>query len=315
MSSAALYSYLCGPLLGIEGLCRLVVGFAREFEAELNTQCVVLKSYRAMVELPDDRLAISVVDKIFIVDVRTGQTLHTLPDNAFSMVVCGDTFATGSFRKTMRTWDVSTGVCTSTRHIEGVLFDIMPGYGAYNLCALPNFKMALYAFVDSQVRVWDMATGICLYTIQTQNKKRVLRAAALPDGKLVLAVEHILYVYDDGKFAFKRRAPTKKYVSQLRVSGQYLVSSSQDDTVHVWDTKTMTLIFTFVDVMHDHMAMLPEGKIALVPVSNNQQVKIHDLQGALLNTIQRSSAVKDLLPLSGDRLLTTHVNGDLCTWS
>ena len=319
MSSAALYAYLSdGPLLGIDGLCRLVVSFAREFEAELNTQCMMLKPYRAITDLSNDLLAISAVDKILVVNLHTNETLHTLADNTFSMVMSGDVFVTSSFRKTLRTWDVSTGLCTSTRAIEGGS-EIMPGYGAYNLCALSGGstgpKMALYAFMDSQVGVWDMTTGVCLYTIQSRNKKRVTHVAPLPDGKLVLAVEHILYVYDDGKFAFKRRVPTKKYVNQLRVSGPYLLSSTRDDAVHVWDAHTMTLIITFRDVMPDRVAMLPEGKIALVPVSNTRQVKIHNLQGALLNTIQRASSVKDLLPLSGGRLLTAHVNGDLCTWS
>ena len=332
MHRAEIHKWLFdGPLVGIGGLCSIVMEFAREFEGRLKTRLTGAERCRSIIELPDDRIALSMFDQITIVDLRSQQRVHSIPEvleNSSGMVMCGDELVTSSHGLKVSSWHLLTASRTSVRGIPNG-HQIMPGYGAYKLCSLPNCKMALYSCAEGTVRVWDMATGAYLYDITALNKKTIRSVAALPDGRLVVAVNHILYVYDDGEFCFKRRVPTKKTVTHLRVGGKWFASSGRDHMIHVWDAENLTLQFAIPNVtthegQPNSFAILPEGKLAAIV--ENRHVCMYDLHngGQLLQTLTRphitptrqlAYGVMAIVPLQRGQLLTHHADGEVCTWS
>jgi WD40 repeat protein len=81
----------------------------------------------------------------------------------------------GSNDKTLRVWDVSTGVCEL--ELEG------HDEGVYRVCMLPDGRIVSGSW-DKTIRVWDTLTGACERVLQGNNHW-AKSMCVLPDGRIV----------------------------------------------------------------------------------------------------------------------------------
>ena len=70
----------------------------------------------------------------------------------------GKTLASGSFDKTIKLWDTSTGECLQT--LQGHTDRIK------SVSISQNNKMVASGSDDTTVKIWDISTGKCLQTLQ-----------------------------------------------------------------------------------------------------------------------------------------------------
>ncbi len=304
--SLALRCALSGPLAGIAGL----VDHVRDYVGEFTGEFVVMQKVgnRDMLALPDGRIATRAGrDIIMLVNPKTGEQGATIPILALHWGVFGDQLATTSNDLTWRTWDLTTGLCTSQR----LLTKYRNGFFAsYDFCALTRKnQVALFGNGEMFVKVMDMSTGVYLYSLD-KLQGTPTTAVCLPDGRLVVAVKHLMHVFDDDQFVCKLKHPSKAYVSKLITDGRWLLAKMSDGVFAVWDIPTLKMVRMFPSRLH-------------VAIVNGQLVTadhtyMHIYRSAQdpepYKTLDLDSVVTGLVTLPNCRLVSCHADGNVCVW-
>jgi hypothetical protein len=167
------------------------------------------------------------------------QTLRGHRDALLTAAVSpdGKLAATGSYDQSIRLWDLSTG--KESRILSGhngPVFDV-----AFD----PTGRLLASASGDRTVKLWDVAKGERLDTF-SQPLKEQYSVAFMPDGRHVIAggVDSRIRVW---KLSDSAKEGTNELVEslfahdgpilRLAVSrdGRWIVSSSEDRTIKVWD--------------------------------------------------------------------------------
>jgi WD40 repeat protein len=136
--------------------------------------------------LPDGRLASSAGKNIRIWNhvsldnkFRLGEYVSVLEghtDDVTGLAVMPGRLASRSTDKTVRVWDINTGVCLLTLVHRDVIF---------NLAVFPDGRLATSSF-DDVISVWDTKTGELLASMKIPGHYAEV-LTVLPDGRLASA--------------------------------------------------------------------------------------------------------------------------------
>jgi WD40 repeat protein len=179
------------------------------------------------------------------------QTLHGHRDTMLTAAISpdGKLAATGSYDQSIRLWDTSSGkeLRVLNGH-NGPVFDL-----AFD----PTGRLLASASGDRTVKLWDVAKGERLDTF-SQPLKEQYAVAFLPDGRRVIAggVDSRIRVW---RLSDSAKEGTNEIVEslfahdgpilRLAVSrdGRWIVSSSEDRTIKVWDATHYEQVARFAD--------------------------------------------------------------------
>jgi WD40 repeat protein len=207
---------------------------------------------------------------------------HTASVTSVALHADGRRAVTGSWDKTVRVWDLDTGVCLRT--LEGHT------YGVNSVALHADGRRAVTGSQDRTVRVWDLDTGACLRTLEGHTNE-VYSVALHADGRCAVtgSHDHTVRVWDLDTGACLRtlEGHTDRVNSvALHADGRRAVTGSHDHTVRVWDLDAGSCLKT----LEGHtgpvysVALRADGRRA-VTGSMDATVRVWDLDtGACLRT-------------------------------
>ena len=180
-----------------------------------------------------------------IVDVSTGQKLHTLrghTDWFYSMAFSADDqyALTGSIDNTAKLWDVATGreVFTIRGHSSSIR----------SVAFSPDGNYILTGSADRTARLWEVATGMEVRRWRA-HMHRVLSAAFSPDGRYVVTGSQDgtakLWDFAVGEGHVFRGHSGEIYGTAFSPDGKHALTSSLDLTARLWDIGTGKELLTF----------------------------------------------------------------------
>jgi WD40 repeat protein len=240
--------------------------------------------------LPDEQHALSASrDKtVKLWDSATGTCLRTLQGHEYMVTSIvglpdGQRALSGSLDQTVKLWCLATGECLHT--FIGHRYSI----GAITL--LPNGTQFLSAGFSIpgdalELKVWDIATGACLHTFHKYGDKSgsmvISNMVVLPHTNHVLCgLGDALTLLDltTGEHIHTLRH-NDSFVTSVAVlsDGQFVLSTSEDQTLKLWQIATGALTHTLyghTDWVTDG-AVRVDGKVAL-SASKDCTLKVWEL--------------------------------------
>ena len=242
-------------------------------------------------------------DGIKIWNIENGECLKTLPEQetgVFSIDFSpdGKELVSGSPDTTIKMWDVETGK----------LLQSLPGLNKLtsSVSFSPNGKLlansnggVTYKDKEEVVKIWEFKDGKWQH-IQTltENKASVRFISFSPDSqKLVCCVSlyddsqkyHPIKIYDVNTYEFKTLEGHISLIlsTAFHADNQRLVSSSEDETIKVWDINTGKCLKTLYGYTDWQLAIAfhPNGEI-LASGDNNATVRLWNIKtGKCLKTL------------------------------
>ena len=200
----------------------------------------------------------------------------------------GKQLASGSYDKTIKIWDVTTGkVLNTLKGHEGLVNSV--GFS-------PDGKQLASGSDDKTIKIWDMTTGKVLNTLKGYEGS-VNSVGFSPDGK------QLAYGSDDRTIKIwdvttgKVLKGYEGVVTSVGFSpdGKQLASGSDDKTIKIWDVTTGKVLNTlpserYANKGHESsvnsVVFSPDGK-QLASGSLDNTIKIWDMtRGKVLNTLK-----------------------------
>jgi WD40 repeat protein len=268
----------------------------------------------AVAALPDGKRAISGSEDnaLKLWDLETGQCLRTLQGVRLPVAVSpdGKRALSGSEDNALKLWDLETGQCLGTLH----------GHtdSVYAVAVLPDGKRALSGSHDKTARLWDLDTGRCLRAFKGHTGG-VTAFAPLTDGKRALSGSHDhtlrLWNLETGQClrTFKGHTGSVHGIAQLH-DGKRAVSGDSN-CLKLWEIKTGKCLRTLWGHMSRAVALLPDGRRALVG-SGDCGLELWDLETVnWLHHEGHERMVVTVVPMpDSKRALSGCANGTLKLW-
>lgn len=299
-----------GPLVS-DALCQLVQEYAYEFEGRFVGPVFKGKGVRAMAALEGDMIAVEVQSMFRIVNVKTKQCVRTFKVDFYRMVVSGASIVTcsvGLRGALLRSWDWSTGECTLERTVQ----HITPGRTCFELQVLPNNRLAVFNYFE--VRVCDLTTLKELYIIRRSGVQSLL---GLPDGSVILCVEHTLLKYQGVMLVREgpRQSQSVAVHQLLRLGDDFLASCGNDHMISLWDAQTLCFVRCHQAGVLPGVALLPDGRLACICSFNPRCITLMHNKTFDSQCIYGPTMMCRLFALQDGRLVSEHDNGDVCLWA
>jgi WD40 repeat protein len=102
-----------------------------------------------------------------------------------ALLADGQRALSGSYRGTLKLWDLSTGACLRTLAVHSDR--------VWSVALLADGQRALSASSDRTLKLWNLTTGACLYTFHGDSA--FLCCAISADGRTVVAGDRAGVVY------------------------------------------------------------------------------------------------------------------------
>ena len=186
--------------------------------------------------------------EVTIWDVAQRKPLHTIKGHsdciyAIAFSPDGTSIATSSYDKLIKLWSIETGkeIRTFKDHIDAV----------YALAFTPDGKRLISGAADRTIKIWSVETGQRLYTLS--DPQDGINAIALdPTGHLLAAggLDKSIRIWSLGEKSGKLEASLIAHEDAiLRLAwspdGKYLISSSADRTVRVFQASDLTEVHSY----------------------------------------------------------------------
>ena len=159
---------------------------------------------------------------------------HTDLVNCCSVTPDGSSAVSGSWDKTLRLWDLSTGKCTR----------VMEGHTNSVFCCsvTPDGSSAVSGSRDKTLRLWDLSTGKCTRVMEGHTDS-VRCCSVTPDGSSAVSgsADKTLRLWDlsTGKCTRAMEGHTNSVrCCSVTPDGSSAVSGCDDRTLRVWDLRT-----------------------------------------------------------------------------
>ncbi len=224
-------------------------------------------------------------------------TGHSLSVESVAISPDGQTLVSGSWDKTIKIWDLSSGKLrrTITGHSSRVS----------SVAISPDGETLVSGQADT-IKIWDLSSGKLRQTL-TGHSGAVWSVAISPDGQTLASGsdDDTIKIWDirSGKL---RQTLTghSNVVTSVTISpdGRTLVSGSWDKTIKIWDIRSGKLRQTLTghsDLVWS-VAISPDGR-TLVSGSGDDTIKIWDLSsGELRQTLTGHSGWVNSVAISPD---------------
>ena len=223
---------------------------------------------------------------------------HSYGVNSVSFSPDGKYLASGSSDKTIKLWDVASGICLKT----------LSGHSGvvYSVSFSPDGKYLASGSADKTIKLWDVASGRNLQTLR-RHSGSVESVSFSPDGKYLASgsYDNTIKLWD---VASGRNLQTlsghSSYVESVSFSpdGKYLASGSYDNTIKLWDVASGTCLQTLSGHSGsvESVSFSPDGK-NLASGSSDETIKLWDVaSGTCLQTLSGHSGSVESVSFSPD---------------
>jgi WD40 repeat protein len=164
----------------------------------------------------------------------------------------------GSWDKTLRMWELETGICIRT--MEGQSFD--------SVSVTPDGRYAVSGSRDNNLRIWSLESGKCMCTMKG-HARWITSVCIAPDGQYAVSGsdDKTLRMWDlkTGQCVRTMKGHTLKVKSvAISPDGRCAVSGSDDATLRVWELKSGNCVRT-MGRQHKvkSLALTPDGRYAV----------------------------------------------------
>ncbi len=208
---------------------------------------------------------------------------HSRSVNSVAFSPDGKTLASGSYDRTIRLWDRSTGDIKNT--LTG------HRYGVQSVAFSPDGQTLTSGSGDTTIRLWDASTGDLINTL-TGHRGWVQSVAFSPDGTTLASgsYDNTIRLWDASTGEIIRILRGHRdivYSVAFSPDEQTFASGSRDNTIRLWDASTGDTIRTLTghtDYVYS-VAFSPDGK-TLASGSRDYTIRLWDAStGELINTL------------------------------
>ncbi|EIW74387.1 WD40 repeat-like protein, partial [Coniophora puteana RWD-64-598 SS2] len=159
---------------------------------------------------------------------------HSGPTSSVAFSPDGKHVVSGSDDRTIRVWDVATGVC---------VLEPLEGHSELvnSVAFSPDGKHIVSGSDDETIRVWNAATGVCVLGPLEGHNSLVKSVAFSPDGKHIVSGSNDqtirIWSATIGEYVLGPLEGHSGWVHSVAFSpdGKHIVSGSHDKTIKVWD--------------------------------------------------------------------------------
>jgi WD40 repeat protein len=239
---------------------------------------------------------------------------HTAEVNSVALHADGRRAVSASYDKTLKVWDLETGVCLRT--LEGHRDRLK------SVALHADGRRAVSASDDRTLKVWDLSSGACLRTLEG-HKGGVGFVALHADGRRAVSVSDDktlkVWVLETGTCLCTLEGHTRGVASvALHADGRRAVSASWDSSLKVWDLETGACLYTLEGHTDDveSVEIHADGK-RVFSASSDKTLKSWDLEtGTCLRTFTgHTEAVNSVaLHVDGHRAVSASSDNTLKVW-
>ena len=152
----------------------------------------------------------------------------------------GNTLVTASWDKTVKLWDVKTGILISEYKDSGWVL---------NVSFSPDEKQILVTSQNPRVKIWNPYKNTVNTVFSGKRFNEFKTSTFSPDGKMILSVSHdSLRVWNStgNRVLYVLAGHSKEVTSTVfSTDNKYILSGSADSTARLWNAANGKLLFSF----------------------------------------------------------------------